>query len=173
MYPEIFGPAAMFGNGRGGRSNNLRVFGYSAHPPRSRIGSEIRAITGRYWSRFAIRFSNSTLKTRSANTIHYRPGRTRRPRGNRLPCPNSCTEACATRGLCWTTNRNIVFPTERVIQSGRLRMPMRRSAGRALRRARMDRLLRIRRGHVAGSASIGRPPSAFRGLRSRLPDHTC
>ena len=67
------------------RFSNLRVFGYTAHPPRSRIGSEIKAVTDRYWSRFAIRFSNSTLDTRAANTIHYQPLNRWSPKGSSAP----------------------------------------------------------------------------------------
>jgi hypothetical protein len=91
------------------RFSNLRVFGYTAYPPRSRIGSEIRAVTDRYWSRFAIRFSNSTLETRAANTIHYQPLQPVVPEGIVCPAQTAKTETCGTCALCWGSERNIAF----------------------------------------------------------------
>lgn len=91
------------------RFGNLRVFGYSARPPKSRIGSEIKSATDRYWSRFAIRFSNSKLKIQSANTIHYQPVQPVVAEGIVCPAQTGRVEACGTCGLCWTSKRNIAF----------------------------------------------------------------
>ena len=91
------------------RFSNLRVFGYTAHPPQSRIGSEIRAVTDRYWSRFAVRFSNSTLATRAANTIHYQPVQPVVREGIVCPAQTAKTETCGTCALCWGSERNIAF----------------------------------------------------------------
>jgi hypothetical protein len=91
------------------RFSNLRVFGYTAHTPRSRIGSEIRVVTDRYWSRFAIRFSDSTLETRAANTIHYQPVRPVVREGIVCPAQTAKTETCGTCALCWGSERNIAF----------------------------------------------------------------
>jgi hypothetical protein len=91
------------------RFSNLRVFGYTAHSPRSRIGSEIRAATDRYWSRFAVRFSNSTLKSRAANTIHHQPLQPVVPEGIVCPAQTAKTETCGTCALCWGSEKNIAF----------------------------------------------------------------
>ena len=91
------------------RFSNLRVFGYTAHSPRSRIGSEVKSVTDQYWSRFAIRFSNSTLETRAANTIHYQPDRPVVREGIVCPAQIGKTETCGTCALCWGSDRNIAF----------------------------------------------------------------
>ncbi len=89
--------------------SNLRVFGYTAHPSHSRIGSEIKTVTDRWWSRFSVRFSNSALTTRSANTIHYEPRVPVVAEGIVCPAQTDRTEACGTCGLCWGSERNIAF----------------------------------------------------------------
>jgi hypothetical protein len=89
--------------------SNLRVFGYTAHLPRSPIGSEIKAVTDRHWSRFAIRFSNSTLKSRAANTIRHQPLQPVVPEGIVCPAQTGKTETCGTCALCWASEKNIAF----------------------------------------------------------------
>jgi len=88
---------------------SLRVFGYTAHRPASRIGHEIQKMVDRYWDRFAIRFSNSDLALRSANTIYRQPESTVVSEGVICPAQLNRTETCGTCGLCWHSEKNIAF----------------------------------------------------------------
>lgn len=87
----------------------LRVYGYTAWPPETRIGALLAEVAARQWDRFAIRQSNGIGNERATITLYHKPnGPTAR---NAIVCPaqTDATECCGTCGLCWGTERNIAF----------------------------------------------------------------
>lgn len=87
----------------------LRVFGYTAWPRSSEIGQTVGELADEQWDRFAIRFSEASDKQRSAGTII---AETSRPDPSHVivcPVETGKTDCCGTCGLCWTTDKRIVF----------------------------------------------------------------
>lgn len=87
----------------------LRVYGYTAWQPNTKIGRLIANVSKRAWSRFAIRHSNGGMTERSTLTLYRKPeGSTV---GDAIVCPaqTDATECCSTCALCWATTRNIAF----------------------------------------------------------------
>lgn len=84
----------------------LRVFGYSAWRLNTPIGIYLRALSGQRWDRFAVRFSGTGLRERSAVVVHGAADA-----GDAIVCPAQTGRAdcCGTCGLCWQTRRNIAF----------------------------------------------------------------
>lgn len=83
----------------------LRVFGYTAHPIDSPIGTAIRELIGLHPDRFKLRFSGldapefGAVVADSADDTQH------------LVCPAQTgkTDCCATCALCWSTDRTIAF----------------------------------------------------------------
>jgi hypothetical protein len=91
----------------------LRVFGYTAHGPRTEIGRIIGRLNTRHADRFAFRFSGHDEPTRGSVVIE---------RGEKTPhtvclAQRNLTDAagtpkadcCATCTLCWQSDRTIAF----------------------------------------------------------------
>lgn len=84
----------------------LHAFGYTAHPPGSRIGEHIFRLAHRAWDRFAIRWSSDqpgqgraiTVATSSPPKI---AGVITCPAESFNPDGTKQTRGCSTCGLCW------------------------------------------------------------------------
>jgi len=85
----------------------LRVWGYTAHNPDSKIGEELLGMAVSQWERFAIRFSGSDMQEMTATVIDTDDDCAE----NAFICPaqKMQTACCATCGLCWTTEKNVAF----------------------------------------------------------------
>lgn len=81
----------------------LHLFGYTAHPPKSEIGSAIAELP---WERAAIRFSGQE-RTRGAVVIE---AESEAPK-TAIVCPAQTDKAdcCGSCGLCWNTEKLIAF----------------------------------------------------------------
>lgn len=86
----------------------LRVFGFTAWQPDTEIGAAVMALRDKHWDRFAVRFSNSSDRHRSANVISSGVDHSSVD-GIVCPAETGGTECCGTCGLCWTSDRQIVF----------------------------------------------------------------
>lgn len=85
----------------------LHVFGFTAHPPASKLGREIwRATRDHGWSRFAVRYSGASGRGRAARVIG--PGESD-AQAVLCPAQTGATECCATCALCWPSERAIAF----------------------------------------------------------------
>lgn len=91
------------------RIPQLHVHGYTSHPPDSPIGAALLTIATHHWARFAMRFSNSGMPTMATRTSFRMRERGRTPSGIVCPAQTDDTDCCATCGLCWQTQQNIVF----------------------------------------------------------------
>jgi hypothetical protein len=87
----------------------LRVFGYTAWPRTSPIGSAIADLTSQLWDRFAIRWSShpgpqgTVVLTKWSRAIADKVRREQMER-NTVICPaqTGSTRSCASCGLCWS-----------------------------------------------------------------------
>lgn len=91
----------------------LSVFGFTAHPPESKLGAGIARVRGALGQRFAIRHSSRTGEWGSF-TIDFPTDRKRY--GDAIICPEqrSAMEGdnrkhCANCAACWQTSRPIIF----------------------------------------------------------------
>lgn len=84
----------------------LHIFGYTAHPMASPIGSKIAVLRDEQWGRFAVRHSGSPIGVRA--NVYEKASQV--PVGE-IVCPAQInkTKSCATCGLCWQTKRPIAF----------------------------------------------------------------
>lgn len=82
----------------------LAVFGFTAHPRESEIGSLIAEIAENNWDRFAIRFSGARGELMAAQI-----GDDVDPMAIMCPAQTGATDCCATCALCWQTDRSIGF----------------------------------------------------------------
>lgn len=84
----------------------LRVFGYTSRYADD-IGTKLQELSERRWDRFAMRFSNAPIMSRSTVSIEHpfqKPA-------DAIICPEQLgkTESCSTCGLCWHSRRRIAF----------------------------------------------------------------
>lgn len=95
------------------RYDRLAVFGYTAHPPQSKIGRQVAAVRGHFgFERFAVRHSDGGLDRDCTVSVYDLTAPS-----NAFICPEQgrgLTAAgkpilCATCALCWTTRRNVAF----------------------------------------------------------------
>ena len=89
----------------------LRVFGYTAHGPKSKIGLAVGELNRVFGDRCVIRFSDATPQIMGATTI-WREARGQVEEGTVCPAQTGDTDCCGTCGLCWHPNmksRCIVF----------------------------------------------------------------
>jgi hypothetical protein len=85
----------------------LRVFGYTARWDDD-IAEALKALVRDVgWERFAMRFSNAPMATRSTITIES----LRQKPDDAVACPGQIgkTESCSTCGLCWQTEKRVAF----------------------------------------------------------------
>jgi hypothetical protein len=89
------------------RHSGLRVFGYTARWGDD-IADALKALAGDVgWGRFAMRFSNAPMATRSTVTIEH----VGQKPDDAIVCPEQIgkTESCTTCCLCWGTEKRIAF----------------------------------------------------------------
>lgn len=98
--------------------DNLRVFGYTHHHPKSTLGGMVNNVNRIYPDRFRIRFSGASSVDFSAFVEEHHtlsPVRSRwtdESGHNLVPvCPEqqNKTASCATCGYCWASDKPIVF----------------------------------------------------------------
>ena len=88
--------------------DKISIYGYTAHTPNSQLGLEIKNVIDKIgFDRFAIRFSNSTVKM-SANSLEYEPRlvASKNVSLKSIPCPEQENKVlnCASCALCWNKN---------------------------------------------------------------------
>lgn len=86
----------------------LHVYGYSAWAPETEIGGLIADLAENRWDRFAVRTSNGNAELRTTRTL-YSDDAAIVEDGIVCPAQTGKTECCGTCGLCWQTQRRIVF----------------------------------------------------------------
>jgi hypothetical protein len=89
------------------RHDGLHIFGYTARWDDA-IAEALRSLArDAGWDRFAMRFSNAPMTTRSTVTIESM----RQKPADAVACPEQTgrTESCSTCALCWSTERRIAF----------------------------------------------------------------
>jgi hypothetical protein len=89
------------------RHPGLHVFGYTARWDDA-IADALRSLArDAGWSRFAMRFSNAPMATRSTVTIES----VRQKPADSTVCPEQTgrTESCSTCALCWHSKRRVAF----------------------------------------------------------------
>lgn len=95
------------------RHTALRIFGYTARVDvyDDPIAREIAQVVGRYWPRFAVRFSNAPIERVSTISIESPVSKP----ADTFVCPaqwtpsGKKTASCATCALCWSTTRRVAF----------------------------------------------------------------
>jgi len=87
----------------------LHVYGYTAWPVTTPIGRAVADLAAARWGRFAVRTSNSSEPIRSTATIYSADASGVVDDGIVCPAQTGKTECCGTCGLCWQTQRRIVF----------------------------------------------------------------
>lgn len=85
----------------------LSIYGYTARQPGTTIGDAVRAVTEKFGSRFAIRFSDGGMPIRS--TVSIKDERQCPPDAFVCPEQTGKTLACATCAACWSTDKNVAF----------------------------------------------------------------
>ena len=96
--------------------DKISIYGYTAHKPNSMLGKQINhGIKKISFDRFAIRFSNSTIKM-SANSTEYKPRliASKNVSLKSIPCPEQENKVlnCVSCTLCWNKKvDNILFYT--------------------------------------------------------------
>jgi len=85
----------------------LACYGYTARGLGDPIGAAISDVKTKYGRRFAIRWSDGGAPTDCTVSVHAGDDRP----ANAFMCPeqNGGTQACATCGLCWSTDKNVAF----------------------------------------------------------------
>lgn len=86
---------------------NLACYGYTARGLGDPIGAAISEIKTAYGRRFAVRWSDGGAPSDCTVSVHAGDARPK----NAFMCPeqNGGTQACATCGLCWQTDKNVAF----------------------------------------------------------------
>lgn len=93
----------------------LRVFGYTAHAPATRVGEEIARVGKRLWHRFAIRHSvrpSTPIAAAQATTVARLPAERSSAVGIVCPVQTSAARNCGSCGLCWAPaarDKRIIF----------------------------------------------------------------
>lgn len=96
-----------FWNNMLAKHDRLAIFGYTAWPPDSQIGSEVYRLIDLYPGRAMMRFSNGGLSDRSTvpivDEVDCPPGA--------FVCPEQTGqfEACGKCGACWSTLKNLAL----------------------------------------------------------------
>lgn len=87
------------------RFEQMRVFGYTAHPPASAVGKAVMRVNRRFADRCRIRFSGTALAGFGALVVE------RAEDSRHVLCPYETGRVadCATCGLCWTMQRPVEF----------------------------------------------------------------
>ena len=85
----------------------LRVFGFTAHKPQTKIGQAIQKLNLAYPDRFYIRFSRSQESV--TDGISYAAEESFD--GPAFDCPEQTgkVKSCADCGLCWTAKKTVRF----------------------------------------------------------------
>jgi hypothetical protein len=90
----------------------LRVFGYTAWPPSSPVGTAIAALVEQHgWGRAAIRFSDGGGSHRCTTSMNATDLRGRVEGGIVCPVQSGDAACCGSCTLCWSTEKNVVFLT--------------------------------------------------------------
>lgn len=87
----------------------LHVYGYTAWRRETPIGAAVARLAADRWDRFAVRTSNSEAPERSTRTLYSATASGSVDGGIVCPVQTGKTECCGTCGLCWQTQRPIVF----------------------------------------------------------------
>jgi len=87
----------------------LRVFGYTAWQPTTRIGRALAALRDRRWDRFAIRTSGATHGPRTVVVKETVSDWVKLSGAIVCPVETGKTKNCGTCSLCWATTKPIVF----------------------------------------------------------------
>ena len=82
---------------------DMKIYGYSRWHPDTEIGLAIKKVRGRFPDQFKIRFSNLPSDNMSASSEHVSDW------GITCPVQLDKTDSCGTCGLCWTTQKPIIF----------------------------------------------------------------
>ena len=93
---------------------NLYVYGYSERKAGTPIGNALNVLRTRWTSRFMVRVSGDfNLATMTA--LSYDDNRAVKQIKTKqafiCPVQEDKTENCASCGLCWTAQKNVVFKT--------------------------------------------------------------
>lgn len=91
------------------RFPGLHVYGYTAWQSNTSIGKAIDRLATERWDRFAVRTSNGFSDRRTTRTIYDATASGTRDDGIVCPVQTGKTECCATCGLCWQTQKRILF----------------------------------------------------------------
>ena len=103
-----------------GRFPALHVFGYTAHSPKTAIGSLVRRMNRDFPARCVMRFSGCTdPELPTARTIYYTPDDTVVDGGIVCPAQTGAVACCGACGLCWTMTKPVVFLAHGNIFAGR------------------------------------------------------
>lgn len=85
----------------------LGVFGFTAQDPAGPVGRAIALLAvDMGWIRFAVRFSGAPHELHAARVIAMGEDD---PDGVMCPAQTGATDCCGTCGLCWHSQRSIVF----------------------------------------------------------------
>lgn len=87
----------------------LNVYGYTAWPSATPIGDAVAQLAEMQWDRFAVRTSNSDAPQRTTRTLYSSDASGVIDGGIVCPVQTGKTECCGTCGLCWQTQRPILF----------------------------------------------------------------
>lgn len=87
----------------------LHLFGFTAWPIGTDIGDAVADLRDRHWDRFAIRTSNDVTTNRSAGVIADTSGHEDRSGAFVCPAETGKTDCCGTCGLCWTSDKRVLF----------------------------------------------------------------
>jgi hypothetical protein len=87
--------------------SNLACYGYTARGLGDPIGAAIDQVKRTYGKRFAVRWSDGGAPIDCTVSVRYGDPRP----ANSFMCPeqSGATVACATCGLCWSTDKNVAF----------------------------------------------------------------
>lgn len=87
----------------------LHIYGYTGWQPETPIGKAVADLAAADWGRFAVRTSNGAGNMRTTETVDTENASGEVNGGIVCPVQTGKTECCATCGLCWNTQRKIVF----------------------------------------------------------------
>ena len=92
------------------RFSSLHVFGYTAHDRYSPIGSAVYSLREREWDRFAIRFSKRVPEDFNREVVS---GDSKLSYLDAVECPAQLSDNkfCGNCGICWRSDKNVVFKT--------------------------------------------------------------
>jgi hypothetical protein len=87
----------------------LCIFGYTGHPPASRLGKAMLILNLRYAERCVVRYSRSKESTGMGNLYAADESF----EGAAFDCPEQSgkVDSCADCGLCWASTKTVRFQT--------------------------------------------------------------